>query len=52
MYGDLADRPGYHFLRYYLAGVLQDVCGWGHMATLDAADPYALFTYLKTVLAL
>ena len=26
VYGGLRNAPGFHFLRFYLAGVLQDVC--------------------------
>lgn len=28
VYEELRDAPGFHFLRFYLAGVLQDVCRW------------------------
>jgi hypothetical protein len=49
VYGELRDAPGFHFLRFYLAGVLQDICGWPHIVPENAADPYAVTSYLKTV---
>ncbi|MBN9121275.1 MAG: PD-(D/E)XK nuclease family protein [Planctomycetes bacterium] len=49
VYGRLRSAPGFHFLRFYLAGVLQDVCGWPFATGADAADPYALAAYLKSV---
>jgi hypothetical protein len=50
VYGELDPRePGLHFLRFYLAGVLQDVCGWPRKVTADVADPYAVVSYLKTL---
>lgn len=48
VYDNLREAPGYHFLRYYLAGVLRDVCGWRLAVTESCADPYALRDYLKT----
>jgi len=49
VYGELRDKQGFHFLRYYLAGVLQDVCGWPREVTKDTPDPYAVVSYLKAV---
>lgn len=42
-------KPGYHFLRYYLAGVLRDICGWPIPITPGCADPYSVLQYLKHV---
>jgi hypothetical protein len=50
VYSGLRDAPGFHFLRFYLAGVLQDVCHWPRNIAEDTADPYAVASYLKTVL--
>ena len=47
---ELRDRPGYHFLRYYLTGVLRDVCGVPVPVSADCADPYAAVEYLRSVL--
>ena len=49
VYGELRQAPGYHFLKFYLAGVLQDICGFPRNVGCDAADPYALALYLKAV---
>ncbi|MBI1916473.1 MAG: PD-(D/E)XK nuclease family protein [Planctomycetes bacterium] len=49
VYAELSNAPGFHFLRFYLAGVLQDVCGWPAQVTEDTADPYAVVSYLMTV---
>jgi PD-(D/E)XK nuclease superfamily len=49
VYGGLRDAPGFHFLRFYLAGVLQDVCRLPCNVREDAPDPYAVASYLKTV---
>jgi hypothetical protein len=46
----LQDRPGYHFLRYYLAGVLRDVCGLQVRVSSDCGNPYAAVEYLRSVL--
>jgi hypothetical protein len=46
-YAKLHDAPGFHFLRFYLAGVLQDICGWRWKTTADTNDPYAVLDYLK-----
>lgn len=48
IYSKLRDAPGFHFLRFYLAGVLQDVCHWPRNIADDAADPYAIADFLKT----
>jgi hypothetical protein len=48
VYGALRHAPGFHFLRFYLAGVLQDVCHCPCVGE-DGADPYAVAAYLKTV---
>jgi hypothetical protein len=47
-YGALRGKPGFHLLRFYLAGVLQDVCGWPSNVTADVPDPYAVLSYLNT----
>jgi hypothetical protein len=49
VYGALGDKPGFHFLRFYLAGVLQDVCHLRYNIAQDDADPYTVAAYLKTV---
>jgi hypothetical protein len=49
VYPKLKHAPGFHFLRFYLAGVLQDICGWPKKLTADTPDPYAVASYLKTV---
>ena len=49
VYGELRHRPGFHFLRFYLAGVLQDICHFPRNIGEDAAEPYAVAAYLKTV---
>jgi hypothetical protein len=50
VYDKLRDAPGFHFLRFYLAGVLQDVCGLPRNFKLeeDCDDPYFLLSYLRT----
>ncbi len=48
-YGGLRQTPGFHFLRFYLAGVLQDVCRWPRNIAEEGADPYAVASYLQTV---
>lgn len=45
----LKQTPGYHFLRYYLAGVLRDICGWPRQISADCRDPYAVLDYLKAI---
>ena len=49
VYNELRHAQGFHFLRFYLAGVLQDVCGLPRNIQENAADPYAVASYLKTV---
>jgi hypothetical protein len=49
VYGGLRGPPGFHFLRFYLAGVLQDVCRWPRHVGESATDPYAVMSYLKAV---
>lgn len=49
VYPKLRAAPGFHFLRFYLAGVLQDVCRLPRNVTEDAADPYSVASYLTTV---
>ena len=44
------DKPGYHFLRYYLTGVLHDVCELKVPMRQDCDDPYSANDYLKQVL--
>jgi hypothetical protein len=45
----IREKPGYHFLRYYLTGVLRDVCGLQVPITLDCKNPYAAVDYLHSV---
>lgn len=47
VFEQLQEAPGYHFLRYYLAGVLRDVCRWPLPITADTDDLYGLLDYLK-----
>jgi hypothetical protein len=49
VYYKLKSKPGFHFLRFYLAGVLQDICGWPRKVTADGPDPYTIVAYLKSV---
>jgi hypothetical protein len=50
VYGRLRLAPGFHFLRFYLAGVLQDVCRWPRKIEQDdAPDPYAIASFLKSL---
>jgi hypothetical protein len=46
----LQDRPGYHFLRYYLTGVLRDVCRLPVPISSDCENPYVAVDYLQSVL--
>jgi hypothetical protein len=49
----LQDRPGYHFLRYYLTGVLKDVYRW-NLPVHDpahAVDAYGFLHYLRSIRA-
>jgi len=52
-YLDLRGKPGFHFLRYYLTGILKDVCRWKLPveAPESCEDPYGFVEYLKTVRA-
>jgi hypothetical protein len=43
----LQTKPGYHYLRYYLTGVLRDVCGVWVQASRDCENPYAAVDYLS-----
>jgi hypothetical protein len=38
---------GYHFLRFYLAGVLRDVCRWPVPLGGAVRDPYSVLEYLR-----
>jgi len=46
----LQDTPGYHFLCYYLTGVLRDICRLPVPISSDCKNPYAAVDYLKSVL--
>ena len=46
----IQDQPGYHFLRYYLAGVLRDVCKMPLDLSSGCKDPYSTVDYLRAVL--
>lgn len=46
-YRALCDAPGFHFLKFYLAGVLQDVCGM--FRNIEKDDPYAVAAFLRKV---
>lgn len=48
----LRDAPGYPFLRYYLTGVLRDVCGLEVPISLRCKNPYAAVEYLRTVVGM
>ncbi len=48
----LQDRPGYHFLRYYLTGVLRDICRLPVLISSDSKNPYTAVDYLKSVLGI
>jgi PD-(D/E)XK nuclease superfamily len=47
----LRDCPGFHFLRFYLTGVLKDICRWKVPVPAPEAcnDTYGVVSYLKTV---
>ncbi len=45
----LQNTPGYHFLRYYLTGMLRDICGCPASISADCENPYTAVDYLKTV---
>ena len=42
----LQDTPGYHFLRYYLTGVLRDIYGLPVPVLSDCKNPYTAVDYL------
>jgi hypothetical protein len=42
----LREAPGYHFLRYYLSGVLRDICRWELPVDESCRDPYRVLEYL------
>ena len=44
--GRLRKFAGYHFLRYYLTGVLQDICGLSLPVSDKCEDPYAALAYV------
>jgi hypothetical protein len=46
----LTDKPGYHFLRYYLSGVLRDVCGLPVPISPHCQNPYIALDYLQSLL--
>ncbi len=47
----LKNTPGYHFLRYYLAGVLHDICDLPFLLeTGECPNPYLANEYLKEFL--
>jgi hypothetical protein len=48
----LHDKPGYHFLRYYLTGVLRDICELPVPITADCRDPYTAVDYLQKMLGI
>jgi hypothetical protein len=47
---DLQGKPGYHFLRYYLTGVLRDVCELPVPISADCNNPYRAVAYLRSLL--
>lgn len=48
----LQDRPGYHFLRYYLTGVLRDICRLPVPISSHSKNPYTAVDCLKSVLGI
>ena len=50
VYDKLRDKAGFHFLKFYMAGVFQDVCRIPCVEIGEAADPYPVADYLKSVL--
>jgi hypothetical protein len=48
-YPALKGTEGFEFLRLYLAGVMQDICGYKPLHAETAADPFSVAAYLKTV---
>jgi hypothetical protein len=45
----LQKRPGYHFLRYYLSGLLRDICKLPIPISADCPNPYVAVDYLQSV---
>ncbi len=50
VYDELRGEDGFHFLKFYMAGVFQDVCRMPCVKTSEAANPYPVAEYLKTAL--
>jgi PD-(D/E)XK nuclease superfamily len=50
-YSQLRDRVGFQFLRFYLTGVLKEICRWKVpvAAPESCDDPYGVVTYLKAI---
>jgi hypothetical protein len=46
---ELRQTQGYHYLRYYLAGVLRDVCRWPIPLDPRCVNPHQLLDYLGKV---
>jgi len=46
----LQNKPGYHYLRYYLTGVLKDICGIPLPISSTSPNPYQALHYLHSVL--
>lgn len=42
-----AASPGYHFLRFYIVGILSDILGWSLPVTEDTTAVYQSLDYLK-----
>jgi len=49
VYGELRGAPGFHFLKFYLAGVLQDVCRCPRNVADGTANPHVVASYLQSV---
>ena len=49
IYGELRHAPGFHYLRFYLAGVLQDICDVPRYIGENVEDPYSIASYLRSV---
>jgi hypothetical protein len=43
---ELRNEEGYYYLRFYLAGVLRDICRWPIPMRPDYHDPYSVLDYL------
>jgi hypothetical protein len=50
-YPHLRDKPGFHFLRFFVTGILKDICRWKVPVAVPEMcdDPYGVVSYLKTV---